>query len=57
MRTIILKNGEQILITTEENNGKTYIYITASNGKINIEGGASVIGKISGYGMANKVTD
>jgi hypothetical protein len=57
MRTIILKNGEQVLITTEENNGKTYIYITASNGKINIEGGASVIGKISGYGMANKVTD
>ncbi len=51
-----LEKGDRIQLTAPASLGQTYVYLEVNRaGMLNITGGSSIIGKISGLGMWQKV--
>lgn len=54
---IELEKGDRIRLTTPASLGRTCVYLEVSpGGMLNIAGGSSIIGKISGLGMWQKLS-
>ena len=59
--TIVIEEGDCLMITTPEDDGKTCIYMDCvcvqgfPRGKLQISGGADIISAIVGEGMKDKI--
>lgn len=54
---VTLEDGERLRLTTPAAGERICVYLEVKDGKLEFVGGASIISKISGHGMAAKVTD
>lgn len=52
---IVIGEGDELMITTLTGRGTTCIYVSLENGKLVLTGGASIIARIEGEGMLEKV--
>jgi hypothetical protein len=52
---LVIEDGDDIKITIPSRVGRTCIYLTGRNGKIDITGGTAIIGKIAGESLIEKV--
>lgn len=52
---VVVKDGDLVYLTVPHAEGKTCVYVTNENGKIVLTGGASIIKRIEGEGMKEKV--
>ncbi len=56
-KIVVMDASTSLRITTPEEYGRSCVYVLLINGKLEIQGGADLIGEIRGEGMKDKFVE